>query len=60
MYACMTPVGFDTSDKFENHWTMRLITLSQLCDDNLVRFFTAYNFLHALSYQSIITEQRFV
>ena len=19
MYACMTPVGFDTSDKFENH-----------------------------------------
>ena len=20
MYACMTPVGFDTSDKFENHW----------------------------------------
>ena len=21
MYACMTPVGFDTSDKFENHWS---------------------------------------
>ena len=21
MYACMTSVGFDTSDKFENHWT---------------------------------------
>ena len=20
MYACMTPVGFDTFDKFENHW----------------------------------------
>ena len=20
MYACMTPVGFDSSDKFENHW----------------------------------------
>ena len=19
MYACVTPVGFDTSDKFENH-----------------------------------------
>ena len=23
MYACMTPVGFDTSDKFENHWFTR-------------------------------------
>ena len=23
MYACMTPVGFDTSDKFENHCTKR-------------------------------------
>ena len=23
MYACMTPVGFDTSDKFENHWSRR-------------------------------------
>ena len=21
MYACMTPVGFDTFDKFENHWS---------------------------------------
>ena len=21
MYACMTSVGFDTSDKFENHWS---------------------------------------
>ena len=24
MYACMTPVGFDTSDKFENHCTKQM------------------------------------
>ena len=24
MYAYMTPVGFDTSDKFENHWPSKL------------------------------------
>ena len=24
MYTCMTPVGFDTSDKFENHWCSEL------------------------------------
>ena len=28
MYACMTPVGFDTSDKFENHC---LIPLNKVC-----------------------------
>ena len=27
MYACMTPVGFDTSDKFENH------CIIVLCED---------------------------
>ena len=26
MYACMTPVGFDTSDKFENHCYKALAT----------------------------------
>ena len=25
MYACMTPVGFDTSDKFENHCSISLL-----------------------------------
>ena len=25
MYACMTPVGLDTSDKFENHWSMSTV-----------------------------------
>ena len=35
MYACMTPVGFDTSDKFENHWTRRIATaLVWTCDAN--------------------------
>ena len=28
MYACMIPVGFDTSDKFENHWRRALNSLS--------------------------------
>ena len=34
MYACMTPVGFDTSDKFENHcskWCGRFTHLNLLC-----------------------------
>ena len=26
MYACMTPVGFDTSDKFENHCCIGITT----------------------------------
>ena len=25
MYACMTPVGFDTSDKFENHCYKKIV-----------------------------------
>ena len=27
MYACMTPVGFDTSDKFENHCSKSLFSV---------------------------------
>ena len=27
MYACMTPVGFDTSDKFENHCSNKIKVL---------------------------------
>ena len=29
MYACMTPVGFDTSDKFENHWSSHKLWLEK-------------------------------
>ena len=36
MYACMTPVGFDTSDKFENHcFSAFCINFTQ----NLFKFF---------------------
>ena len=28
MYACMTPVGFDTSDKFENHCAIPIIAVN--------------------------------
>ena len=30
MYACMTPVGFDTSDKFENHCYRHYLLLAPL------------------------------
>ena len=49
MYACMTPVGFDTSDKFENHslkllmrinclnYTAVLEMLKTITDDSPIR-----------------------
>ena len=37
MYACMTPVGFDTSDKFENHCFRALQDeLKRLCDQEIL------------------------
>ena len=47
MYTCMTPVGFDTSDKFENHWLKdkhrtlhagATIDAKRLCSSNAVLF----------------------
>ena len=32
MYACMTPVGFDTSDKFENHCSKLIVNGNSVTD----------------------------
>ena len=41
MYACMTPVGFDTSNKFENHcsssWHFCFITMISSSSNGRVR-----------------------
>ena len=41
MYACMTSVGFDTSDKFENHWSRYSFAkvLPQSCPSDFFSFY---------------------
>ena len=48
MYACMTPIGFDTSDKFENH-------CSRVTKVNFVRNIPTFSYTYQFGIGKCVT-----